>query len=132
MKQEPPVHAPGCRIASEIAEARSRLVATVPAIMEAEDAMIDNELSKAAACYLLNHLPGRGAEGRTVFNWFWPWQEEAFQPSVAIGLLQARRADLLTAATAIVADIERIDRELAERATLPNHVLDGDKPEEIV
>jgi len=132
VKKDVPIHAPGCAIASEIATLRSLQLLNLPETIEQEDGMVDGELASAGAVYALAHGSHREAERATVFNWFWPWQSEAFG-------LSTHRATLLHAASLLVAEIERIDRAAAKveqaqrQAATPmqphNHILDGDGAE---
>jgi hypothetical protein len=61
------------------------------------------ELSAAAACYALSASAQAGGPARGFIN-FWPWQHHWFKPS-------NQRRSLIKAASLIVAEIERIDRE---------------------
>lgn len=88
---------------------------------EHDDAHDKGEMAAAAACYALNAVPERFADG--VVPIFWPWSREWWKP-------KSRRRDLVRAAALIVAEIERMDRasvaKMAEKLEASGAVIDQD------
>lgn len=91
-------------IIDEIWEERLRQITGGGFTLDHDDEMNLGQLARAAACYALSAgFPGACPPG---VPWaFWPWQEGEWKPT-------NERRNLVKAAALIVAEIERLDREV--------------------
>lgn len=68
---------------------------------DCDDTYVNDELSAAAACYVIHAGNPNVAVGSVAA---WPWRPESFKPSAN------RRRDLVKAGAFVLAEIERLDR----------------------
>ena len=98
----------------DIAAERARQIGAYGYTPQHDDRHRKGELGLAAACYaapsrmfVAKPLSGRGYEMYMAYQDAWPWDSKFWQP-------KSRREDLVRAAALIVAEIERIDRDVAK------------------
>ena len=98
----------------DIAAERARQIGAYGYTPRHDDRHTGGELGLAAACYAApsrmfkaENLAGRGNETFVAYKDAWPWADRFWKP-------KSRREDLVRAAALIVAEIERIDRDVAK------------------